>query len=115
MEGKFFRLDGRKFAVKGVTYGPFAPNSDGALFASREQTQRDFAQLQGLGANVLRIYHVPPVWFMDLALEAGLRLLVDVPWNKHLCFLDSRATEEAALSAIREAAVAAPIILQFLP
>ena len=105
MEGKFFRLDGRKFAVKGVTYGPFAPNSDGAFFASREQTQRDFAQLQGLGANVLRVYHVPPVWFMDLALEAGLRLLVDVPWNKHLCFLDSRATEEAALSAIREAAV----------
>ena len=104
MDGKFFRLNGEKFNVKGVTYGPFAPNSDGDYFASLEQTRRDFAQLRTLGANLIRVYYVPPVWFLDLALESGLRILVDVPWNKHLCFLDSRATEEAALSAIRDAA-----------
>src|SRR5690606_15435852 len=26
VDGKFFRLGGRKFPIKGVTYGPFAPN-----------------------------------------------------------------------------------------
>src|SRR3712207_6636648 len=27
-DGKFFRLGSEKFYVKGVTYGPFAPNSE---------------------------------------------------------------------------------------
>ena len=29
VDGKFFRLGGRKFYPKGVTYGPFAPNASG--------------------------------------------------------------------------------------
>jgi len=28
-DGKFFRLGAEKFYVKGVTYGPFAPNESG--------------------------------------------------------------------------------------
>lgn len=105
VDGKFFRLSGRKFYVKGVTYGPFAPNSQGEFFASLEQTVSDFRLLTELGANVLRVYYTPPVWFLDLALEHGLRVLVDVPWNKHLCFLDSSETREEALSAVRNAAL----------
>ena len=44
VDGKFFRLGEQKFYPKGVTYGPFAPNSDGDFFASREQTVKDFQQ-----------------------------------------------------------------------
>lgn len=105
-DGKFFRVGGKKFYARGVTYGPFAPNSQGEFFATPEQTVRDFQQIKELGANVLRVYYVPPEWFLDLALRNGLRVLVDVPWNKHLCFLDAPETREEAISAVRAAAEA---------
>ncbi|MEN9674374.1 MAG: hypothetical protein RIS76_270 [Verrucomicrobiota bacterium] len=104
VDGKFFRLGDRKFHPKGVTYGPFAPNADGEALASPEETRRDFALIQELGANLLRVYHVPPRWFLDLAQQHGLKLLVDVPWNKHLCFLDSPHLSEEARTSVRMAA-----------
>lgn len=104
VDGKFFRLDGRKFHPKGVTYGPFAPGPDGVTFASPEATLRDFQRIRSLGANLLRIYHVPPRWFLDLAHENHLRLLLDVPWNRHLCFLDSEKSRDHAIQVVREAA-----------
>lgn len=106
MDGKFFRVDGRKFHLKGVSYGPFEPAGTDGEFASQEQTARDFAQIRELGANLIRVYHVPPRWFLDLALEQGLRVLVDIPWDKHLCFLDSPPRRENARQAVRQAAEA---------
>ncbi|HEX7861665.1 MAG TPA: glycosyltransferase [Verrucomicrobiae bacterium] len=106
VDGKFFRLGEGKFYVKGVTYGPFAPNANGEFFASIEQTIRDFQQLTELGANVIRVYYTPPKWFLDLALSHGLRVLVDVPWNKHLCFLDADDTRAEAIRAVQFAAEA---------
>ena len=52
MDGKFFRLGAAKFYVKGVTYGPFAPDAEGQFFASQEQTARDFDQIRSLGARI---------------------------------------------------------------
>ncbi|MEI7731085.1 MAG: glycosyltransferase [Verrucomicrobiota bacterium] len=104
VDGKFFRLGDQKFYLKGVTYGPFAPDAQGETFASPEQTRRDFALLRDLGANVVRVYHVPQRWLLDLALEYGLRLLIDIPWNKHVCFLDSTNEKKAARLAVQEAA-----------
>ena len=59
-DGKFFRRGAEKFYAKGLAYGPFAPNAQGEPFASPEQTARDFALVRGTGANLLRVYHVPP-------------------------------------------------------
>src|SRR6266436_3627138 len=67
VDGKFFRLGASKFQVKGVAYGPFRPNAQGEMFASPEQTALDFKLIAQLGANVLRLYRVPPRWFLDLA------------------------------------------------
>src|SRR6186997_2557509 len=106
VDGKFFRTGNQKFYVKGVTYGPFAPNAQGEFFASPDQTVRDFQQVVELGANVLRVYYVPPKWFLDLALAHNLRVLIDVPWNKHLCFLDAQDTRAEAIQAVRGAAQA---------
>ncbi len=103
VDGKFFRLGARKFHVKGITYGPFAPNADGELFASPEQTARDLKQLLELGANLLRVYHVPPRWFLDLAAQEGLKVLIDIPWAKHLCFADTGQSQREARQAVREA------------
>jgi glycosyltransferase involved in cell wall biosynthesis len=104
VDGKFFRLGGKKFYLKGVSYGPFAPSDAPGNFASPEQTAHDFAQIRELGANLIRVYYVPPRWFLDLAAEHGLKALVDIPWGKHLCFLDSAKQRETAREAVREAA-----------
>src|SRR4051812_44645008 len=100
VDGKFFRLGGQKFFIKGVAYGPFAPNSDNEPFASREQTERDFRQLIELGANLIRVYNTPPRWFLDLAGAQGLRVFIDILWNKKRCFLDSDKAKESARAAI---------------
>jgi GT2 family glycosyltransferase len=105
VDGKFFRLGGKKFQVKGVAYGPFEPNAAGQPFASPEQTAADFARIRELGANVLRVYHVPGKWFLDLAQQHELRVLLDVPWNKHVCFLDSDEERGRAREAVRRAVV----------
>jgi len=101
--GKFFRLGEKKFFVKGVAYGPFAPNAAGQPFASPEQTAADFAQIRSLGANLIRVYHVPARWFLDLAEAHQLKVLIDIPWDKHLCFLDSPQFREQARRAVRRA------------
>ncbi len=105
VDGKFFRRGENKFFVKGLAYGPFAPNAQGLPFASPEQTVRDLTQIQALGANVVRVYHVPPRWFLDLARERKLQVLIDVPWNRHLCF-DSESRRNDAREAVRRAVYA---------
>jgi len=103
-DGKFFRAGEQKFYPKGVTYGPLTPGAGQEPFASPEQTARDFELIRQLGANLLRVYHAPPRWFLDLAAASQLRLLIDIPWNKHLCFLDSPAAQDQARQAVRRAA-----------
>src|SRR5438094_1030691 len=103
VDGKFFRLGEQKFYLKGLTYGPFAPNQETGTFASREQTARDFQLIRELGANLLRLYYVPPLWFMELASEHGLRLLIDIPWEKHRCFLEAAESQEKARETVRQA------------
>jgi len=105
VDGKFFRLGDKKFYVKGVAYGPFAPNAQGQPFASPEQTALDLDQIRDLGANVVRIYNTPPRWFLDLAENRELKVLVDIPWNRHLSF-DSAARQNEAREAVRNAVAA---------
>ncbi|MGH9592095.1 MAG: hypothetical protein ACRD5L_03320, partial [Bryobacteraceae bacterium] len=95
-DGKFFRLGDEKFYVKGVTYGPFKANRDGELLPERAQVRRDFEQMIDLGANCVRIYHVPPPWMMDLAQEMGLKIFLDVAWPKNLTFVGDKALTRAA-------------------
>jgi GT2 family glycosyltransferase len=106
VDGKFFRSGGSKFHVKGVAYGPFAPNAAGQPFASPEQTAADLAQIRELGANLIRVYHVPAKWFLDLAAGQDLKVLVDVPWTKEVCFLDSSERRQEAIEAVRRAVYA---------
>ena len=101
VDGKFFRLGEEKFYAKGVAYGPFAPGDNGECFPAPEQTARDFTQIVELGANVIRTYTAPPRWLLDLAHQHGLKLLIDIPWPKNHCFLDSKRTKEQAREAVR--------------
>ena len=104
-DGVFFRLGPDKFTVRGVTYGPFEP-IDGVPLPPPPQVADDFRQLAGLHANVVRVYHTPPAWFLDLAVAHGVRVLVDVAWPKNLSFDRDPAVTAAAHAAVRAAAVA---------
>ena len=101
--GKFFRLGRAKYYPKGVAYGPFHPNAAGEPFPEPAAAARDFELIERLEANVLRVYHVPPRWLLDLADAHGLKLLIDIPWSKHVCFLDSAAVHDQACAAVRAA------------
>jgi len=106
VDGKFFRRGAEKLYLKGVAYGPFASNAAGEPFATPEQTAKDFTLIQELGANLLRVYHIPPRWFLDLAAQYDLLLLIDVPWDKHLVVLDDHARRAAARQAVCHAVLA---------
>ena len=103
VDGKFFRLGDRKFYLKGVSYGPFAPNPQGEPFGTPVQTALDFAKVRELGANLLRVYEVPPRWFLDAAAEHELKLFIDIPWAKDLCFLESGQGRARAHQAVSQA------------
>ncbi|HYR58759.1 MAG TPA: glycosyltransferase, partial [Chthoniobacteraceae bacterium] len=49
-----------------------------------------------------RIYHVPPRWFLDLAREHGLRVLISIPWAEHIEFLNQRKMKRQIVETIRE-------------
>jgi GT2 family glycosyltransferase len=103
VHGKFFFAGAEKFFVKGVTYGPFGPASHGAQFPERETVARDFALMAEMGANTLRVFTVPPLWLLDMAADAGLRVLVGIAWAQHVTFLDNSDIQRDILRSIVEA------------
>ncbi|AGA28603.1 glycosyltransferase [Singulisphaera acidiphila] len=104
LDGKFLARDGKRFRIRGVTYGPFAPDASGGRFPSPAHCDFDLFQMAEAGINALRTYHVPPAWLLEKAEARGMALLIDVPWPKHLCFLQSVRARAEARRAVREAA-----------
>jgi len=102
--GKYFRVGANKWYLKGFSYGPFAPNHDGEYFPPRAQLLSDFAHMRALGANCIRVYTPPPRWLLDEALDQGLRVFVDVPWEKHRCFFEDWDAQVRARHAVKDAA-----------
>jgi len=88
--GKFLFAGESKLYVRGVTYGTFRPNEEGALYPAREAAARDFAAMAANGINTIRTYTVPPGWLLDLADRHGLFVIVGIPWEQHVAFLHGR-------------------------
>src|SRR5262245_44080891 len=80
VDGLRFRRGGASLRVHGVTYGPFAPDDDGAAFPNADCVRRDFAQMRQVGINAIRVYHMPSAWLLELAEEHSICVLIDVPW-----------------------------------
>src|ERR1700759_8676 len=88
IDGRLFRVGATDWYLKGFTYGPFRPNRAGQHLPERVRMLEDFAQLRALGCNAIRLYHRPDVALLDDALDHNLRVLIDVPWEKHRCFFE---------------------------
>ena len=89
--GKFLEVGGRRFLVKGVTYGTFAPDASGRQYPPLARVQADFAAMAAASVNTVRTYTPPPDEVLDLAHAHGLRLMVGLPWMQHVAFLDDAA------------------------
>jgi O-antigen biosynthesis protein len=86
--GRFLYTGAEKFFVRGVTYGPFGSQSPEREYHDLSRVRRDFAQMASLGFNAIRTYTVPPPWLLNVAEEHGLRVMVGIPWEQHVTFLD---------------------------
>jgi glycosyltransferase involved in cell wall biosynthesis len=102
VKGKFFFAGNHKHFIKGVTYGPFATASHGAPFPERSIVDKDFSLMSDAGINTVRVFTVPPLWLLDAAQQAGLWVLVGLPWPQHVTFLDNALTRSEIRRAIIE-------------
>src|SRR5437773_10349073 len=100
-KAKFFFDGDRKFFVKGVTYGPFKPDADGSYLGRPEQVDVDLAVVREVGLNLVRVYHAPPRWFLDRCASAGMRVIVTLPWAKHIEFLRDRKARRQIAESVR--------------
>jgi GT2 family glycosyltransferase len=104
VDGKLLLRGNRRLRLHGATYGPFALNEDGQPFPTPARVEEDFARMRDAGINSIRTYHLPPDWLLRLATEQQTGVLVDVPWRKHLCFLESREARQEARQFVAQAA-----------
>ena len=103
VRGKFIVIGPQKFYVRGVTYGPFAPSGAQACeYRDPQFVVRDFEQMTRHGFNTVRTYTVPPRWLLDLAQDQGLRVMLGLPWEQHIAFLDNRSTSRLIERRVRE-------------
>ena len=89
-DGKSLRAGDERFLVKGVTYGTFAPDADGAQFPCLQRVTEDFRLMASFGINTVRTYTPPRRDLLDEAARHGLRVMVGLPWSQHVAFLDDR-------------------------
>ncbi len=107
VRAKFLFEGEHKFPLQGVTYGPFRPaTADGHHLPAPEKVAIDFALMRALGINVLRLYDTPPRWFLDLAAQHRLRVMVTINWHKSVLFLDDRQAVDTIRRDVAEAASA---------
>ena len=116
-KGRFLFLGEEKLYLKGVTYGTFAPTLAGEFYPEPDVVADDFAQMVANGINTIRTYTVPPGWLLDLALKAGLWVMVGLPWDQRVTFLSDRQRVDGIRREVREGVRtcgAHPAVLSFI-
>jgi GT2 family glycosyltransferase len=100
--GKFLFVGGQKLWVRGVTYGTFRPRPGGEEYPDDEQLEQDFAAMRANAINAVRCYTVPPRRLLDVAERNGLRVMVGLPWEQHVAFLDDPGRADGIEQRVRE-------------
>jgi GT2 family glycosyltransferase len=101
IRGKFLWRGEEKLYLRGVTYGPFRPEEDGSEYRTPALVAADFSMMADAGVNAVRLYTVPPGWVLDLAHQHGLLVLVGLPWEQHITFLDDPQRAAAVEQRVR--------------
>ncbi len=101
VRGKFLFVGEEKLYLRGVTYGTFNPNGESEY--DPEKVEPDFAMMAANGINTVRVYTVPPRSLLDAAQKHGLRVMVGLPWEQHIAFLDDPKIVRSIETRVREA------------
>lgn len=112
VRGKFLSADGKEFLVRGVTYGPLAPERE-----QSDVVERDLAAIAASGINTVRTYSLPSRAFLDTAWKHGLRVMVGLAWEQHVAFLDDRRLMRSICERVRgqvEACIGHPAVLCYV-
>ena len=102
VEGKFFKTGESKYYIKGATYGTFAPNENGYQFPAIETVKRDFQMMAEAGINTVRTYTVPSQEILNVAFQYNLKIMVGLPWEHHITFLDSNKQKKQIIQRIKQ-------------
>lgn len=116
VKGKFLYLGNNKFFIKGVTYGTFKPLEDGCQFPEKNLVEQDFQMMAAQGFNCVRTYTNPPRYLLDLALTYHLKVMVGLPWEQHISFLDEPQRKKDIITRVQAGVMACeqhPAILCF--
>jgi glycosyltransferase involved in cell wall biosynthesis len=103
VHGKFLFVGEEKLWIKGVTYGTFRPDADGYNFPVPSVVRSDMSAMARAGFNSVRVYTVPPRWLLDIAGSFGLRVMVGLPWEQHVAFLDDQSQQRRIIETLRQA------------
>ena len=101
IHGRSIVVGDAKLHIRGATYGTFR-GADDSHFPAPARVEADFEAMAEAGANALRTYVVPPIWLLDLAQRHGLHVMVGLPWEQHVAFLEERAQGRAIEAKVGE-------------
>lgn len=102
VKGKFLYLGDQKFYIKGVTYGTFQPDELGLQFPAPDIIETDFSLMASSGINSVRTYTPPPKSLLDIAVRHGLKVMVGLPWEQHIAFLDEEDRIEKIIQGVKK-------------
>ena len=100
VRGKFLFVGDEKLWLRGVTYGTFGVHDEGG-YPRPDMVAADFRAMARAGLNAVRVYTVPPLWLLDLAAKNGLRVMVGLPWEQHVGFLENAAKAQDIVERVR--------------
>ncbi|WP_281166856.1 glycosyltransferase [Segetibacter koreensis] len=101
IKGKFLYSRNKKMYIKGVTYGTFKP-SNGTQYPELAVIKKDFEMMAANGINCVRTYTVPPLYLLDLASVYNLKVMVGLPWEQHITFLDDQTNKKDIVRRVQE-------------
>jgi cellulose synthase/poly-beta-1,6-N-acetylglucosamine synthase-like glycosyltransferase len=99
--GKFLANSGKKLWIRGVTYGTFRPRPNGDLYPDHAAAESDLSRIAANGLNAIRTYTVPPRWLLDAAFKYKLRIMVGLPWEQLVAFVEDKAIARRIEERIR--------------
>jgi cellulose synthase/poly-beta-1,6-N-acetylglucosamine synthase-like glycosyltransferase len=105
IKGKFLYCNNQKLYIKGVTYGTFAPQIDGFQYPNQAVIEKDFNLMVQNGITCVRTYTVPPEYLLDIASKNNLKVMVGLPWEQHITFLDTEERKKDIIKRVQDGAL----------
>jgi glycosyltransferase involved in cell wall biosynthesis len=102
VRGKFLFAGDRKLYLHGVTYGTFRPRTDGSPYPDPATIDADLRMMARNGVNAVRTYTVPPPDLLDAAARHGLWILIGLPWEQHVAFLEEPGMAHSIERRVRD-------------